>query len=313
LARWQAEYVAGALGALPDPPQTELVLIKSEGDRIQDIPLSKVHGKAFFTKEIEEALMDRRVDVAVHSLKDLATANPPGLCLGAVMEREDPRDVLLFSPALSPGDSPVSPEKLPRGARVGTSSLRRRALLRRWRPDLEVRDLRGNVPTRIGKLDAGEYDAIILACAGVRRLGLESRISAFLPLDTFLPAVSQGSVAVQIRSGDQEVSRWVGNLDHREARLATAAERAFLRRLEGGCQIPVGAYGEVRGGDLVLRGIVSSLDGSRGVQGEVEGSVNDAERLGTDLAEDLLGRGAEEILEEIRRVSGGIEEAWSDG
>jgi hydroxymethylbilane synthase len=291
----------------------ELVLIRTEGDRIQDVPLSKIQGKAFFTKEIEEALLDHRVDVAVHSLKDLATAMPPGLRLGAVMKREDPRDVLLFSPPLSTGDGLVAAEDLPHGARVGTSSLRRRALLSRWRPDLEVRDLRGNVPTRIRKLDEGEYDAIVLAYAGVRRLGLHARISAFLPLDTFLPAVSQGAVAVQIRAEDTRVGRWVEALDHRNTRQATAAERAFLRRLEGGCQIPVGAYGEVRASELLLRGIVSSLDGSRGVQGELRGSSDDPERLGAALADDLLTRGAGEILEEIRRASTSSEEDGDGG
>lgn len=313
LARWQAEHVASALRGLPDPPRTELVLIRTEGDRIQDVPLSKLQGKAFFTKEIEQALGDHRVDVAVHSLKDLATTDPPGLVLGAVLEREDPRDVLLYSPAISSGGSPGLGEGLPEKARVGTSSLRRRALLRRWRPDLEVRDLRGNVPTRIRKLDEGEYDAIVLAYAGVRRLGLDSRISSFLPLDTFLPAVSQGAVAVQVRSGDTELSRWIGALDHRETRLATGAERAFLRRLEGGCQIPVGAHGEIRGDVLVLRGVVSSLDGLRGIEGEAVGPLNDPDRLGTDLAEDLLARGAEEILEEIRGASGWTEEPGNVG
>jgi hydroxymethylbilane synthase len=301
--------VASALRALPDPPDTELVLIRTEGDRIQDVPLSSVQGKAFFTKEIEEALLRSKVDVAVHSLKDLATALPPRLTIGAVMEREDPRDVLLFSPPLWAGGAPVPPDALPQGARVGTSSLRRRALLGRWRSDLEVKDLRGNVPTRIGRLDEGEYDAIVLAYAGVRRLGLDFRVSAFLPVDTFPPAVSQGAVAVQIRSTDLDVAKRVAALDHRETRVATTAERAFLRRLEGGCQIPVGAYGEVRGADLVLRGVVSSLDGDRWIGGELKGPADDADRLGTDLAEDLLARGAEAILEEIRRVQGGKGEA----
>ncbi len=205
LARWQAEHVAAALGRLPGAPTTELVLIKTEGDRIQDVPLSKVQGKAFFTKEIEEALLRDQVDVAVHSLKDLATSMPPGLTLGAVMEREDPRDALLCP--LSKGLAPSG--ELPHGARVGTSSLRRRALLARWRPDLELAELRGNVPTRIRKLDEGDYDAIVLAAAGVKRLGLAHRISAYLPFESFLPAVSQGAVGVQIRADDAEVARWV--------------------------------------------------------------------------------------------------------
>jgi len=285
----------------------ELILIKTEGDKIQDIPLSQLQGKAFFTKEIEEALLRDQVDVAVHSLKDLTTEMPSGLVLGAVMEREDPRDVLLFSPARSSGEStssphpaPFSPEELPRGACVGTSSLRRRALLARWRPDLHITELRGNVPTRIGKLDDGEYDAIVLAAAGVKRLGLAHRISAYLPFEFFLPAVSQGAVGVQIRADDREVANWVGRLNHPPTRLATRAERALLRTLEGGCQVPVGAFGEVADGRLRVRGVVCSLDGNRGIEGEIMGPPEEAETLGVALADQLLGDGGREILDEIR-------------
>jgi hydroxymethylbilane synthase len=236
---------------------------------------------------------------------------PSGLALGAVMERADPRDALLFSQSVSSatstrGGAEPTPEDLPLGARVGTSSLRRRALLKRWRPDLEVVDLRGNVPTRIRKLDEGEYDAIVLAAAGVHRLGLRSRISAYLPVGTFLPAVSQGAVAVQIRAEDSRVEPWATALEHGDTRVTTGAERAFLRRLEGGCQIPVGAFGRLSEGSLHLRGIVASLDGDRSVQGEMEGHQREAERLGTELAEDLLTRGAREILDEIR---GGLDPA----
>ncbi len=298
LARWQAEYVAAAFRALPGAPEPELVLIKTEGDRIQDVPLSQVQGKAFFTKEIEEALLNRSVDVAVHSLKDLATEMPPGLELVAVMEREDPRDVLIVRKGLDPLD-------LPPGSVVGTSSLRRRALLARWRPDLELAELRGNVPTRIGKLDQGGYDAIVLAAAGVKRLGMEERISAYLPFGDVLPAVSQGAVGVQIRAGDPAVARWAGALDHGPTRAATAAERALLRTLEGGCHVPVGGLAEARRGEMLhLRGVVCSLDGSRAVEGSRTGEAGDPERLGVALAEDLLARGGAEILEEIRRTDG---------
>jgi hydroxymethylbilane synthase len=301
LARWQAEHVAAALRAIPGVPDPELVLIKTEGDRIQDVPLSKVQGKAFFTKEIEEALLLDRVDVAVHSLKDLATEMPPGLTLGAVMEREDPRDALLFSRSHGPAHTP---DDLPRGARVGTSSLRRRALLARWRPDLELAELRGNVPTRVRKLDHGDYDAIILAAAGVKRLGLTHRISAYLPFETFLPAVSQGAIGVQIRADDAEVAEWVGSLEHPGTRAATTAERALLRTMEGGCQVPVGAFAELDGTGLRLRGVVCSLDGSRGVDGEISGTAEEAERLGVELAQELIRKGGGEILEEIRGGSG---------
>lgn len=298
LARWQAQHVAAALRALPGAPDIELVLIKTEGDRVQDVPLSQVRGKAFFTKEIEDALFDGRVDIAVHSLKDLATQMPPGLVLGAVMEREDPRDALLAA-AGRIGIEDLSPE-----ARVGTSSLRRRAFLARWRPDLDLRELRGNVPTRIRKLEAGEYDAVVLAAAGVKRLGLEARISAYLPFEVFLPAVSQGAIGVQIRAGDEWTGRWVASLDHHATRVGTASERALLRRLEGGCQVPVGAYGELLGGTVRLRGAVCSLDGRRSVTGEMAGPPKEAENLGRGLAEDLLARGGAQILEKIRKDAG---------
>ena len=312
LARWQAEHVAAALRSLPGSPEPELVLIKTEGDIIQDVPLSKVEGKAFFTKEIEEALLTHQVDVAVHSLKDLATEMPPGLSLGAVLEREDPRDVLIFREGLSagalsppPGGAEGRPEDLPRGARLGTSSLRRRAFLKRWRPDLELAELRGNVPTRIRKLDEGGYDAIVLAAAGVIRLGLAHRISAFLPFGFFLPAVSQGAVGIQIRSKDLDVAPWVEALEHPGTRVATTAERALLRTMEGGCQVPVGALGELDEGRLRLRGAVCSLDGVRGVEGEISGPMEDAGELGVSLAQRLIQEGADEILDEIRGGSVG--------
>jgi len=298
LARWQAEHVAAALKALPEAPDAELVLIKTEGDRIQDIPLSQVQGKAFFTKEIEEALLGDTVDLAVHSLKDLATEMPPGLVLGAVLEREDPRDALLAT-------EPLSLEELPRGARVGTSSLRRRALVARWRPDLQLAELRGNVPTRIEKLDKGGYDAIVLAAAGVKRLDLQSRISSYLPFDRFLPAVSQGAIGVQIRSDDEEVARWVGALEHPATRSATTAERALLRTLEGGCHVPVGAFAELDGDTLRMRAVVCSLDGTQSVEGAMEAPAEGAKALGVALAEDLLARGGEAILDGIRKAGGG--------
>lgn len=298
LARWQAEHVSALLKNTPGAPEPEMVLIKTEGDRIQDVPLSQVQGKAFFTKEIEEALLMDAVDLAVHSLKDLATEMPPGLEIGAILEREDPRDALIAS-------EPMTLEDLPPGARVGTSSLRRRAFLARWRPDLTLVELRGNVPTRIQKLDDGSYDAIVLAAAGVKRLGLKRRISSYLPLERFLPAVSQGAIGVQIRSGDERVARWVGALGHEETLLATTAERALLRTVEGGCHAPVGAYGILEGDTLTLRGMVCSLDGGRAVEGKLSGPADRADGLGVDLAVDLLARGGTQILDEIRKAGGG--------
>jgi hydroxymethylbilane synthase len=295
LALWQARHVAALLAGLPGAPPTELVLIKTEGDRITDVPLSALAGKAFFTKEIEEALLADEVDLAVHSLKDLATEMPPGLAIGAVLEREDPRDVLLARAGIT------DLESLPPGSRVGTSSLRRRALLARWRSDLELVDLRGNVPTRVQRLQEGRYDAIVLAAAGVKRLQLDGHISSYLPLERVLPAVAQGAVAVQVRQADRRALDWVSRLEHPATRSAAVAERAFLRRLEGGCQIPVGALAEVSADGLSITGVVCALDGSRSVEGRREGALADAEGLGRALAEQLLAQGAGPILNEIRR------------
>lgn len=297
LARWQANHVVAGIGGLGGAPSLEVLYIKTEGDRITDVPLHMIPGKSFFTKEIEQALLDEQVDVAVHSLKDLATELPGGLVIGAVMEREDPRDVLL-------SERGIPLEDLAPGARIGTSSLRRRALLRRWRPDLELVDLRGNVPTRIRKLSEGGFDAIVLAAAGVKRLDFESRITAYLPPERVLPAVAQGAVALQVREDDEYVLSWVRQLDDADTRQATAAERALLGRLEGGCQVPVGALATVTNGVLILRAVVASLDGTRSVEGTREGPSDQAEQIGGGLAEELLGRGAEVILDEIRATTG---------
>jgi len=299
LALWQARHVAARLAALPGAPPTELVLIKTEGDRVTDVPLAQVAGKAFFTKEIEDALLAGTVDLAVHSQKDLATEMPAGLAIGAVLEREDPRDALLARGAVA------SLDELPAGARVGTSSLRRRALVARWRPDLELVDLRGNVPTRIEKLDQGRFDAIVLAAAGVRRLGLADRISCYLPVERMPPAVAQGAVAVQLRADDARTGEWVARLDHPATRAATTAERALLAELEGGCQIPVGALARVDGDRLSVAGTVCSLDGRRSVEDRVEGAAADAAALGAELARRLLAAGAGEILAAIRGRQGG--------
>jgi len=296
LALWQARHVADRLTALPGAPPTELVILKTAGDRITDVPLSLLAGKAFFTKEIEEALLAGEVDLAVHSQKDLATELPEGLTIGAVLEREDPRDAWLT--ARGAGGEALA--GLPSGARVGTSSLRRRALLARWRPDLEIAELRGNVPTRVDRLLAGEFDAIVLAAAGLRRLGLAQCITELLPVDRWLPAVAQGAVAVQVRAADERTANWIQRLEHAATRAATRAERAFLRRLEGGCQIPVGALATVVDGGLRLAGSVCSLDGQRCVEGEQRGTPADCETVGTRLAEQLIAGGAGEILAAIR-------------
>jgi hydroxymethylbilane synthase len=294
LALWQAHHVAARIAALPGAPPTEIVEIHTQGDHVLDVPLSQVEGKAFFTKEIEEALLAGRVDLAVHSLKDLPTELPTGLALGAVLEREDPRDVLLTRDG-------SRFEDLPPGAVVGTSSLRRRALLARWRPDVELSELRGNVGTRVRKLDEGHYDAIVLAAAGVKRLGLEERISEYLPVDRVPPAVAQGAVAVEVRDGDARVLAVVGRLNDAATRAAAEAERALLNTLEGGCQVPVGALAAIEEGKLALRATICSLDGARSVSGRRAGPVADAAAIGRALANDLLGEGGDAILAAIRR------------
>jgi len=290
---WQAEHVARLIREIPGAPSVRLVTIRTSGDLIKDAPLSKVEGKSFFTKEIEQALSEGTVDLAVHSLKDLETRMPSGLMLAAILEREDPRDVLI-------GPSGVTIDTLPAGATVGTSSLRRRALLARLRSDIRLRELRGNVPTRIGKYLDGEYDALILAAAGVKRLNLEEHVAEYLSPERMCPAVSQGAVAVQIRDGDHDTDVWLARLDHADTRHATSAERALLRRLEGGCQVPVGGLATIVTSTLTIYATICSLDGSTFVEGSESGPVDRCEELGRTLAEALLAKGGADILEHIR-------------
>lgn len=302
LALWQARFVIARIAAIPDTPPCEIVIVETSGDRLADVALSQVSGKAFFTREIEVALLDGKIDLAVHSLKDLATEIPEGLAIAAVLARDDPRDALIVAGGADGADgAALTIDDLPRAARVGTSSLRRRAMVLRRRPDLEIADLRGNVPTRLEKLDRGEFDAIVLAAAGLLRLGLESRIAARLPLDPFLPAAGQGAIAVQIRTEDEEAAGWSRALDDAPTRAATSAERALLARLEGGCQIPLGVLATVDADRLTLAAAVSSLDGSDVVEGSLAGALADAAPLGRALAEELLLRGADRILAGIRK------------
>ena len=293
LALWQAEEVARQLRALPGAPTVELVIIKTRGDLNTDIPLWTTDGKGFFTAELDRALLDSEVDLVVHSLKDLATAMPDGIALTAVLERADPRDVLVTRGGLDL-------LSLPRGGTIGTSSLRRRAFMARLRPDLTPTELRGNVPTRLSKLDAGGYDAIILASAGLKRLGLGERITVALSSDDFPPAVGQGAVAVTIREGDAATAKWVAPLDHTATRTAITAERALLRRLEGGCQVPIGGLATVEGDKVILRAAVCSIDGQIFLRAETSGPASDAANIGTRAAEELLGKGASQILEAVQ-------------
>jgi hydroxymethylbilane synthase len=293
LALWQAEQVAERTRALLPGAECELVVIKTQGDKILDVALSRIGDKGLFTKELEQALAAGTVDMAVHSLKDLPTTLPEGMALGAVLERENPCDVLLSAAGLTLGALPV-------GARVGTSSLRRASQLRHLRPDLEVVSIRGNVETRVARVHAGEVDAAVLAYAGVARMGMLSEVSEVLAPELVLPAVGQGAIAVEIRRDDQEMSALAPLLNHQRTACEVAAERAYLRALEGGCQVPLGCLARCSGDRLVLQGMVGSLDGSRLLRENVEGPAESAVALGQELARRLMARGAGDILREIR-------------
>jgi hydroxymethylbilane synthase len=284
LALWQAHWVEARLGELGHECRIEI--IKTTGDKITDVPLAKIGSKGLFTKEIEEALLDGRADLAVHSLKDLPTELPEGLALVAVPAREDPRDALVGKRMA----------ELAVGARVGASSLRRAAQLRRLRPGVVVEPVRGNLDTRLRKLDEGRYDAILLAAAGLKRLGWGGRISEILEPETMCPAVGQGALGVETRTSGAGLDACRA-LDDPATHAAVAAERSVLRALGGGCQTPIGAYATARDGILRVLAMVASPDGAELVRSETEGPPSDAERLGRELAERLLERGARKILE----------------
>jgi hydroxymethylbilane synthase len=300
---WQARHLETLIRSLPDAPPVELVHIKTEGDLRNDVPLWAVRGRAFFTKEIDRALLAGEVDVAVHSLKDLSTALEPGLELAAALTREDPRDALISRTG-------ATLAQLPAGARVGTSSLRRRAFLSRARPDLTLLELRGNVPTRIERLQKGDYDAIVLAAAGLKRLGLDGHISDLLLTDDFPPAVSQGAIGVCARADDVQTLRWLRPLDDQSTRLTTTAERSLLRRIEGGCQVPLGALARCSGGMLHLYASVCALDGSEMLtaRGELAATQANAVALGQRIADELLAKGAARLIARERDARGAPEE-----
>jgi hydroxymethylbilane synthase len=295
LALWQSRAVRDALVAADPSLAVEIEVMKTTGDVILDVPLAKIGDKGLFTRELDAALLAGRADLAVHSLKDVPTRLPEGLVLAAVTEREDPRDVLLLPPGRTGGL-----DSLPPGARVGTSSLRRRAQLQALRPDLAVLDLRGNLNTRLAKLDRGDYDAIVLAAAGVLRLGWKDRVAAYLDAPAWLPAVGQGALAVVARADDEAVLRRLRRLHDPHAAACTTAERALLRALEGGCQVPIGALGRVDGDRVVLHGLVAELDGGRIVRVQEAGSLDEADAVGRRAADALLAGGAGEILAGIR-------------
>jgi hydroxymethylbilane synthase len=293
LALWQAEHVAALLRRAHAGLAVELVPMITQGDRIQDRSLAAIGGKGLFIRELEVALEERRADIAVHSMKDLPADLPEGLTIAAVLERADPRDALLSATAARLDD-------LPRGARVGTSSLRRQAQLMAARPDLRIEPLRGNVDTRLRRLDAGEMDAIVLACAGLIRLGLESRITARLDPMISLPAVAQGVIGIECRGADSRTLELVSVLNHLDTRIAMDAERAFAHRLGGSCQSPIAAHARIGGRRLILDGLVAEPDGSRLLRDTLPGSVDDPAALGHRLAERLLAAGAGSLLERLR-------------
>ncbi len=296
LALWQARTVRDTLQAELPGLSIDIEEIRTTGDRILDVPLAKIGDKGLFTKEIDEALLDHRADLAVHSLKDVPTRLPDGLTFGAIGERADPRDALVVREDMSASTL----DELPAGSRVGTSALRRRAQLAAARPDLVVMDIRGNLDTRLAKLERGEYDALVLAAAGLIRLGERHRITAFLDPPSWLPAVGQGALAIMIRADDPDVEAVVGRLHHAETATAVRAERSLLAALEGGCQVPIGAHGRVVDGRVRLEGLVADPAGDPLLRGSEEGAAEDAAGVGRRLAERLRTQGAEAILAGIR-------------
>ena len=293
LALWQANLVRTRLESLFTEQEFEIKVIRTTGDQLLDIALSKIGDKGLFTRQIETALLNGEIDFAVHSLKDLQTVQPDGLIIGAVCDRETANDVFISK-------THKSIDELPAGARVATGSLRRKSQLLNFRPDLEVVEIRGNVPTRLKKFQESDLDGLILAYAGIFRLGLEKSVSQLIPFSVMLPAVGQGAVAVEIREGDGEVLELAAKLESGPTRVCITAERSFLRRLEGGCQVPIGAYATIDGGNLHLEGMVGSLDGNVIFRESISGGTDEAEGLGTRLAEQLIEKGAAELLEETR-------------
>lgn len=294
LALWQSEQAKARLALINPGIEVRIDIIKTTGD-VKPDPLSIIGGKGVFTKELEDALLDGRIDLAVHSLKDLPTILPDGLIIGAICEREDPRDALVLNKAFNDDDASI--RTLPLRAVVGTSSQRRLAQLKALRQDIVIKDLRGNVDTRLRKLDEGHYDALILASAGLRRLGLGARISAAIAPSEMLPAVGQGAVAIETRADNQVALDAIQKLNHRETRIACESERSLLRELGGGCQFPIAAHAVVYGGELRVEGLVARPDGSAVLRDHVSGPTERAGELGAELARKLIERGANSLLD----------------
>jgi len=292
LALWQAEEVARLLKKYHPDLQVELVTMTTQGDKILDTPLAKIGGKGLFVKELEVGMLEGTADIAVHSMKDVPMAFPEGLHLAVVLEREDPRDAFV-------SNTYKSLSELPLNAKVGTCSLRRQTQLKESRPDIEILDLRGNVNTRLSKLDNGDYDAIILASAGLIRLGFEERITDIIPTEQSLPAIGQGAVGIECRSDDEYINTLLAPLNHPETALRLKAERAQNTRLNGGCQIPIGGFAELNGDQIHLRGLIGFPDGSKIFRAERQGDQKDAEAIGIAVAEDLLAQGGDKVLSQL--------------
>ena len=292
LALWQANYVKDSLQQLYPDLTVELVPMVTKGDVILDSPLAKIGGKGLFVKELENALLNKEADIAVHSMKDVPMQFPEGLGLAVICKREDPRDAFV-------SNSYRTFAELPQGAVVGTSSLRRQCQLKALRPDLDIRSLRGNVGTRLSKLDNGDYDVIILASAGLIRLGLADRIASFIEVEQSLPAAGQGAVGIECRTDDVQVKQLLAPLADAETTCCVLAERAMNNRLQGGCQVPIGGYAVLQQGQLYLRALVGDVDGSQIIRAEGKSGVENADVLGVQIAEQLLAQGADKILQSI--------------
>jgi hydroxymethylbilane synthase len=292
LALWQAEHVKKQLLQVHSDLSVELVKMTTEGDRFLDAPLIAVGGKGLFIKELEQALLEGKADIAVHSMKDVTIDLPDELALPVIMEREDTRDVFI-------SNTYEKIEDLPERAVLGTSSLRRQSQVKALHPKIELKDLRGNVGTRLGKLDAGEYDAIMLAAAGIIRLGISERITQFVPPSILLPAIGQGAIGIECRAGDDAVYELIEPLNHRDTSLCVQAERAFSRRLFGGCQLPIAGQATIDNDEIELTGLIARVDGSEVIKSELKGSLSDIDSIGITLAETLLQRGGDKILKEL--------------
>lgn len=298
LALWQSEWIKSELKSRYPDLEIELNKIKTTGDKILDVPLAQVGGKGLFVKEIEEALLRGEADIAVHSMKDVPTEFPEELHLAVICEREDPRDAFI-SQIQSSKFKVQNFKSLPKGATIGTSSLRRSCQLLSIRPDLKIEQLRGNLDTRLRKLDERQFEAIILAAAGVKRLGLQNRITEILPFEISLPAIGQGAIGIECRIDDEFIHGLISPLDHSETSICVKAERAFLLRLEGGCQVPIAAHARLIQGKVSMDGLVGSISGDKIIKGHIEGAYEQAETLGVQLANEILSKGGKEILDEV--------------